>query len=68
MALPTICSALRTALPYITGLAASGPMLPSPSTAEPSEMTATRLPRAVTALTAAGSSWIHSLAAATPGE
>ena len=37
----------RTALPSITGLEASGPILPSPSTAEPLETTATRLPRAV---------------------
>ncbi len=35
----------RTALPSITGLEASGPMLPRPSTAEPLEMTATRLAR-----------------------
>ena len=37
----------RTALPSITGLAASGPRLPSPSTAVPLLTTATRLPRAV---------------------
>jgi hypothetical protein len=37
----------RTALPSITGLEASGPILPRPSTAVPLEMTATRLPRAV---------------------
>ena len=37
----------RTALPSITGLPASAPMLPSPSTAVPLEITATRLPRAV---------------------
>jgi hypothetical protein len=30
-----------TALPSITGIAARGPMLPSPSTAEPSVTTAT---------------------------
>jgi hypothetical protein len=36
-----------TALPSITGLAASGPMLPRPSTAVPLLMTATRLARAV---------------------
>ena len=36
-----------TALPSITGLAARGPMLPSPSTAVPLETTATRFPRAV---------------------
>ena len=37
----------RQALPSITGLPASGPMLPRPSTAVPLVMTATRLPRAV---------------------
>ena len=31
-------------LPSITGLEASGPMLPRPRTAVPSEMTATKLP------------------------
>ena len=36
-----------TALPSITGLPASAPMLPRPSTAVPLEMTATRLPLAV---------------------
>ena len=36
-----------TALPSITGLPASGPMLPSPSTAVPLDTTPTRLPRAV---------------------
>ena len=37
----------RTALPSITGLEASAPMLPRPRTAVPFETTATRLPRAV---------------------
>lgn len=37
----------RTPLPSITGLPASAPMLPNPSTAVPLEITATRLPRAV---------------------
>ena len=37
----------RTALPSITGLDASAPMSPSPSTAVPLEITATKLPRAV---------------------
>ncbi len=37
----------RTALPSITGLPASAPMLPRPSTAVPLEITPTRLPRAV---------------------
>jgi hypothetical protein len=36
-----------TPFPSITGLEASAPMLPSPSTAVPLETTATRLPRAV---------------------
>jgi len=37
----------RTPFPSITGLEASGPMSPRPSTALPSVTTATRLPRAV---------------------
>ena len=37
----------RTALPSITGLLASGPILPRPRTAVPLEITATRLPRTV---------------------
>ncbi len=37
----------RTALPSITGLPASAPMLPRPSTAVPLEITPTRLPRVV---------------------
>ena len=37
----------RTPLPSITGLPARAPMLPSPSTAVPFEMTATRFPLAV---------------------
>jgi hypothetical protein len=37
----------RTPLPSITGLEAHGPMSPSPSTAVPLEITATRFPRAV---------------------
>ena len=36
-----------TPLPSITGLAASGPILPKPRTAVPLVITATRLPRAV---------------------
>ncbi len=36
-----------TALPSMTGLPASAPMLPSPRTAVPFEITATTLPRAV---------------------
>src|SRR6516162_240058 len=37
----------NTALPSITGFAASGPMFPRPNTAVPLETTATRFPRAV---------------------
>jgi len=58
----------RTALPSITGLPASAPILPSPSTAVPFEMTATRLPRAVRSRAASGSATMASHAAATPGE
>ncbi len=57
-----------TPLPSITGLAASGPMLPRPSTAVPLVTTATRLARAVRREAAAGSATIASQAAATPGE
>ena len=56
-----------TALPSITGLAASGPMAPSPSTAVPLVITATRLPREVRLRASAGSATIASQAAATPG-
>ena len=45
-----------SALPSITGIAATGPMSPSPSTAVPSETTATVLPRIVSAQPFAGSS------------
>ena len=58
----------RQALPSITGLPASGPMLPRPSTAVPLVMTATRLPREVSERASAGSAAIASQAAATPGE
>jgi hypothetical protein len=57
-----------TALPSITGLAANGPMLPRPSTAEPLVMTPTRFARAVSWLTCAGSATIALQADATPGE
>ena len=57
-----------TALPSITGLEASAPMLPRPSTAVPLEITPTRLPRPVKRNTLAGSATISSQAAATPGE
>ena len=42
------------ALPSITGSAAPGPMLPSPSTAEPSVTTATELPLIVSRRTSSG--------------
>ena len=58
----------RTPLPSITGLAASGPMLPRPSTAVPLVTTPTRLPRAVRLRASAGDSLIASQAKATPGE
>ena len=57
----------RTALPSITGLAASGPMAPRPSTAVPLVMTAIRLPRLVTSAAVLGSATMSSQAAATPG-
>jgi hypothetical protein len=58
----------RTPLPSITGLLASGPMSPSPSTAVPSVITATRFPRAVYLKTSAGSLKISMHGSATPGE
>ena len=57
-----------TALPSITGLEASGPMLPRPSTAVPLESTATRFWRIVMASASAGSAAMARQAAATPGE
>ena len=57
-----------TALPSITGLAASGPMAPRPSTAVPLVTTAIRLAREVRCTACAGSRTISSQAAATPGE
>ncbi len=56
-----------TALPSITGFAASGPIAPSPSTAVPLVITATRLPRAVRLRASPGSATISSQAIATPG-
>ena len=55
------------ALPSITGSAASGPMLPKPSTAEPSETMATALPRTVRSRARDGSSAITRQGSATPG-
>ena len=58
----------RTALPSITGFDASGPMSPSPSTAVPLEITATRLPLLVYFDALSGSSLMFRHGAATPGE
>ena len=58
----------RTALPSITGLEASAPILPSPSTAVPFETTPTRLPRLVKRRAAASSARMSRQASATPGE
>jgi hypothetical protein len=58
----------RHALPSITGLPASGPMLPSPSTAVPLVTTATRLPRAVYSQASSGDEAISRHGSATPGE
>ena len=55
-------------LPSITGLAASGPILPSPSTAVPFEITATRFPLAVYLYTSSVFSAMARQGAATPGE
>ena len=55
------------ALPSITGIAASGPMSPSPSTAVPSETTATVLRLIVRLHAFSGSSAIASETRATPG-
>jgi hypothetical protein len=55
------------ALPSITGMAASGPMSPRPSTAVPSETTATVLRLMVSAHALAGSSWMAVQMRATPG-
>ena len=54
-------------LPSITGIAASGPMSPRPSTAVPSETTATALPLMVSAHAFDGSSWMALLTRPTPG-
>lgn len=57
----------RTALPSITGIAAAGPMSPSPSTEVPSETTATSRDVQVYFLARAGSAWIARHTSATPG-
>src|SRR6185436_10240090 len=58
----------RQALPSITGLPASGPMLPRPSTAVPLVTTATKLPRAVYSQARSGVAAISRHGSATPGE
>ncbi len=55
------------ALPSITGMAASGPMSPSPSTAVPSDTTATVLRLIVYWNALSGSAWIALQTRATPG-
>ncbi len=57
----------RAALPSITGSAAPGPMLPSPSTAEPSVTTATELPLIVSRETSSGLWASARLTRPTPG-
>jgi hypothetical protein len=53
--------------PSMTGMLASGPMSPRPSTAVPSVITATVFHRRVRSKLFAGSSWIARHGAATPG-
>ncbi len=55
------------ALPSITGIAAVGPMLPRPSTAEPSETTATLLRLTVSRRASSGRSAMARHTRATPG-
>ena len=55
------------ALPSITGIAASGPMSPRPSTAVPSLTIATVLRLMVSSCARAGVSWIAMQTLATPG-
>ena len=55
------------ALPSITGSAAPGPMLPRPSTAEPSVTTATELPLIVSRRTSSGLFASARLTRPTPG-
>mmetsp|Transcript_11325 Transcript_11325/g.39389 ORF Transcript_11325/g.39389 Transcript_11325/m.39389 type:complete len:357 (-) Transcript_11325:443-1513(-) len=56
-----------TALPSITGLEASAPMFPSPSTAEPFVTTPTRWPLLVYSYTCAGFFCMATQGSATPG-
>ena len=57
----------RAALPSITGRDAAGPMSPRPSTAEPSEITATSRPAQVCVAAMSGSAATARLTSATPG-
>ena len=57
----------NAALPSITGSAAPGPMLPRPSTADPSVTTATELPLIVSFGTSSGFSASAMLTRPTPG-
>ena len=54
-------------LPSMTGMAAAGPMLPRPSTAEPSDTTATVFCRMVSEKLFSGSAWTAMHTRATPG-
>jgi hypothetical protein len=56
-----------TALPSITGMAAAGPMLPSPSTADPSVTTATVLRLMVSLRASSGLEAMARQTRATPG-
>ena len=56
-----------SALPSMTGMAASGPMSPRPSTAVPSETMATVFFLIVYSCASAGLSWIAMQTRATPG-
>ena len=57
----------RAALPSITGSAAAGPMLPRPSTADPSVTTATELRLMVSRRASSGFAAIAWHTRATPG-
>ena len=58
----------NTPLPSITGLEAKGPIFPSPSTAVPLEITATKFPLEVYLYTSSLFSAIFKHGSATPGE
>ena len=58
----------NTPFPSITGLPASGPISPSPKTAVPLLITATKFPLAVYLYTSSGFAAISKQGEATPGE